>query len=41
MVVPYPAAGLFHAGRMRKVLGRPVVIDALFVAGASQLGERK
>ena len=28
-------------GRMRKVLGRPVVIDALFVAGASQLGERK
>lgn len=35
MVVPYPAAGLFDAvarvlaERMRKVLGRPVVIDAL------------
>jgi tripartite-type tricarboxylate transporter receptor subunit TctC len=35
MVVPYPAAGLFDAVArvlvepMRKVLGRPVVIDAL------------
>jgi tripartite-type tricarboxylate transporter receptor subunit TctC len=43
MVVPYPAAGLFDAAArvlaepMRKVLGRPVVIDALLV-GASQLG---